>query len=94
MQRAQKLQSVLRPDRDLAAMELLSDRDFLKKIQSLKLTFDLVILCADNNDAISLLSALEGQKTFHITIARTKKTKSVTIEQMRSLLPIQGLLYD
>ena len=86
--------SVLRPDRDLAAMELLSDRDFLKKIQSLKSAFDLVILCADNNDAISLLSALEGQKAFHITIARTKKTKSVTIEQMRSLLPIQGLLYD
>jgi hypothetical protein len=86
--------SVLRPDRDLAAMELLSNRDFLKKIQSLKSTFDLVILCADNNDAISLLSALEGQKTFHITIARTKKTKSATIEQMRSLIPIQGLLYD
>ncbi|MDB9851176.1 Wzz/FepE/Etk N-terminal domain-containing protein [Amylibacter sp.] len=86
--------SVLRPDGDFAAMELLSDRDFLKKTQSLNSTFDLVILCADNNDAISLLSALEGQNTFHITLARTKKTKSATIEQMRSLLPIQGLLHD
>ena len=86
--------SVLRPEEDLAAMELLSHRDFWKKTQSLNLTFDLVFLCADNGDAISLLSALEGQKTFHITIARTKHSKSATIEHMRSLIPIQGLLYD
>ena len=75
-------------------MELLSHRDFWGKIQSLNSTFDLVFLCADNEDAISLLSALEGQKTFHITLARTKNTKSATIAKMRSLLPIQGLLHD
>ncbi|MDC0505054.1 Wzz/FepE/Etk N-terminal domain-containing protein [Amylibacter sp.] len=86
--------SILRPDGDLAAMELLSQRSFWKNIQSLKSTFDLVLLCADNSDAISLLSALEGQKIFHITIAKTKKTKSATLIHMRSLLPIQGLLYD
>ncbi|MDB4132527.1 hypothetical protein N9608_03475, partial [Amylibacter sp.] len=86
--------SILRPDGDLAAMELLSQRDFWKNIQSLNSTFDLVLLCADNSDAISLLSALEGQKMFHITIAKTKKTKSATLIHMRSLLPIQGLLYD
>jgi len=51
-------------------------------------------LSADDGDAISLLRALEGQKMFHITLARTKKTKSATLAQMRSLLPIQGLLYD
>jgi uncharacterized protein involved in exopolysaccharide biosynthesis len=86
--------SILRPDGDLAAMELLSQRSFWKNTQSLNSTFDLVFLCADNNDAISLLNALEGQKTFHLTIARTKKTKSATLIHMRSLLPIQGLLYD
>ncbi|MDB9806303.1 Wzz/FepE/Etk N-terminal domain-containing protein [Amylibacter sp.] len=86
--------SILRPDSDLAAMELLSQRSFWKNIQSLNSTFDLVLLCADNSDAISLLSALEGQKMFHITIAKTKKTKSATLIHMRSLLPIQGLLYD
>ena len=86
--------SILRPDGDLAAMELLSQRSFWKNIQSLISTFDLVLLCADNSDAISLLSALEGQKMFHITIAKTKKTKSATLIHMRSLLPIQGLLYD
>ena len=86
--------SVLRPDGDLAAMELLSHRDFWEKTQSLNSTFDLVFLCADNGDAISLLSALEGQKTFHITLARTRKTKSATLMQMRSLLPIKGLFCD
>ena len=86
--------SVLRPGGDLAAMELLSQRDFWKNTQSLNSTFDLVFLCADNGDAISLLSALEEQKTFHITLARTKRTKSATLVRMRSLLPIQGLLYD
>jgi uncharacterized protein involved in exopolysaccharide biosynthesis len=86
--------SILRPDGDLVAIELLSQRNFWNNIQSLNSTFDLVFLCADNCDAISLLSALEQQKIFHITIARTKKTKSSTLIHMRSLLPIQGLLYD
>ena len=86
--------SILRPDGDLTAMELLSQRDFYNNIKSINSTFDLVFLSADDGDAISLLRALEGQKTFHITLARTKKTKSATLAQMRSLLPIQGLLYD
>jgi uncharacterized protein involved in exopolysaccharide biosynthesis len=86
--------SILRPDGDLEAMELLSHRDFWENIQSLNAKFGLVFLCADGSDAISLLSALEGQKIFHITIARTKKTKSAILMHMRSLLPIQGLLYD
>ncbi|MDC0108747.1 Wzz/FepE/Etk N-terminal domain-containing protein [Amylibacter sp.] len=86
--------SILRPDIDLAAMELLSHRSFWENIQSLNARFDLVFLCADGSDAISLLGALEGQKIFHITVARTKKTKSAILMHMRSLLPIQGLLYD
>ena len=86
--------SILRPDGDLTAMELLSQRGFYNNINSINSTFDLVFLSADDGDAISLLRALEGQKTFHITLARTKKTKSATLAQMRSLLPIQGLLYD
>ena len=86
--------SGLRPDGDVAAMELLGQKDFLGNIQSLNSNFNLVFLCADNDDAISLLSALEGQKTFHVTLARTKNTKSATLVQMRSSLPIQGLLHD
>jgi hypothetical protein len=86
--------SILRPDGDLATMELLSQKDFWDGIQLLNSTFDLVFLSADGGDAISLLSALEGQKMFHITLARTKKTKTSTLWRMRSLLPIQGLLHD
>ena len=86
--------SVLRPDGDTAALELLSKKDFREKIQSLNSTFNLVFLCADGSDAIDLLSALKGQEMFHITLARTKKTKSATLMHMRSLLPIQGLLHD
>jgi len=86
--------SVLKPGDNLATMGLLSQRDFLKNLQSLSPTFDLIFLCADNVDAISLLRALEGQKTFHITIARTKHTKSDTLSYMRSLMPVQGLLHD
>ncbi len=86
--------TVLKPEGDLAAIEFLRQKDFFKDTQSLNSTFNLLFLCADNHDAISLLSALEGQKTFHITLARTKHTKSATLRQMRLLLPIQGLLYD
>jgi uncharacterized protein involved in exopolysaccharide biosynthesis len=86
--------SALIPDSGLDAMELLSQKDFLQNIHSLNSTFDLVFLCADGGDAISLLSTFERQKMFHITLARIKKTKSATLTQMRSRLPIQGLLHD
>jgi uncharacterized protein involved in exopolysaccharide biosynthesis len=86
--------SVLRPNDDFAAMELLSQRNFAKNINSLNSTFDLLFLCADNNDAISLLRALQGQKAFHVTLTRTKYTKFADLAHISSLLPIQGLLHD
>ena len=86
--------SVLKPHGELEAMELLSQKGFWENIQSLTAKFDLVFLCADNGDAISLLRAAEEQNSFHITIARTKNTKSATLAEMRLRLPIQGLLHD
>jgi hypothetical protein len=86
--------SILEPEGDLTAMELLAQKGFRESIQLLNSTFDLIFLSADNGDAISLLSALEGLKAFHITLARTKKTKSADMAQMRSRLPMQGLIYD
>ncbi|MDB9804246.1 hypothetical protein OAC09_04150, partial [Amylibacter sp.] len=86
--------SVLKPNDNLVAMELLSQRDFTKNIQSLSSTIDLLFLCADGNDAISLLRALQGQKAFHVTLARTKRTRSADMAHISSLLPIQGLLHD
>lgn len=86
--------SVLRPRGDMATMELISKKGFLKEIQSLDSHFSLTFLCADNDDAISLLRAIEGQKMYHLTLARTKHTKSFNLTSMRTLLPIQGLIYD
>ena len=86
--------SVLRPDDDISAMDMISQKGFSKKLQSLGSTIDLLFLCADNDEAISLLRALQGQKIFHITLARIKHTKSVTLAHMRSFAPIQGLIHD
>ena len=86
--------SILKPDGNLNAMELLAQKGFRENIHLLNSTFDLVFLSADNDDATSLLNALEGLKAFHITLARTNKTKTVTMKQMRSRLPIQGLIHD
>ena len=86
--------SILRPKNDFLAMELLSQRDFAKNVQALSSNIDLLFMCADNSDAISLLRALQGRKTFHITLARIKYTKSSTLAYIGSLIPIQGLLHD
>ena len=86
--------SVLKPKDDLTALELLSQKSFANNIQLLTSTFNLLLLCADNDDAVSLLRALKEQKTFHITHARTKRTKSADLAQINSLIPIQGLLHD
>jgi uncharacterized protein involved in exopolysaccharide biosynthesis len=86
--------SLLEPLENTKAMDLVSHKEFLNKIRSLETTFNMIFLCADNGDAISLLRALEGQKVFHLALARVKRTKSDAILSMRSLLPIQGLLHD
>lgn len=86
--------SALIPDNNLEAMEMLSKKDFAKNLQTLSSNINILFLCADNGDAISLLRAMQDQKTFHLTLARTKHTKSDTLAYMRSILPIQGLLYD
>ncbi|MDC0565441.1 hypothetical protein OAO56_04115, partial [Amylibacter sp.] len=86
--------SILRPENNSSAIELLSQKDFVKNLQSLCSTIDLLFLCADNDDAISLLRALQEQKIFHVTLARTKYTKSATLTYMRSFFPIQGLIHD
>lgn len=86
--------SVLKLGENVSEMDFVSKRNFTDDIKSLNSTFDLIFLCADNANAISLLSAVEKQKVFHITLMKIKKTKSKTLARMRLLLPIQGLIYD
>jgi len=86
--------SVLHPNNNLGAIELLGQRDFKIKLELLNKNFDIVFLCADNAEAISLASALANEKTVHITVARLKRSKWKTLAHMRTLLPIQGLLHE
>jgi uncharacterized protein involved in exopolysaccharide biosynthesis len=86
--------SILKPNSELQAIDLVSKHDFHSQIDLLRSKFNLIFLCADNNHAISLLSSLSGQNIIHITIARLKKTKSETLNEMIKHLPIQGLLYE
>ena len=86
--------SVLAPEKNIDTIELVKRKDFLKNLRSLNSNYDLIFLCANDKDINSLIRVLEGQKVFHLTSARIKKTRLNTILSMRALLPIQGLLYD
>jgi uncharacterized protein involved in exopolysaccharide biosynthesis len=86
--------SVLTPEINIDTIELVKRKDFLENLRSLNSNYDLIFLCANDKDIISLIRVLEGQKVFHLTLARIKKTRLNTILSMRALLPIQGLLYD
>ena len=55
--------------------------------------FDLVLFCADNHDAFSLLRSFGGQEAFHISIARIKHTKFEVLTEICKLVPINGFLY-
>jgi hypothetical protein len=75
-------------------LDFLSKKDFIQKIEYLNNEFDLVIICADNKDAISLIRPLHFQKVFHVMLARVKHTKKEILSQINTTLPIQGLFYD
>lgn len=75
-------------------IEIVSQRSYLNDLQKLKKKFDLLIMCVDNKETLSSLRALEGQDILHITLAKTKRTKLRMIDEIQSLLPIQGLLYE
>jgi uncharacterized protein involved in exopolysaccharide biosynthesis/aspartate carbamoyltransferase regulatory subunit len=83
--------SILSPNSTYDAM---SQKDFIENIKLLTSTFDMVITCADDYDAMSLLRASQNQNFFHITLARVKHTKLDVLPKMHNLLPIQGLLHD
>lgn len=86
--------SILMPNNKREAIEFLSKQNFSKEVFSLNNKFDLIFVCADDTDAITLLRAIQGQKFFHIALAKTKYTKFISISQTVSLFPVQGLLYE
>lgn len=86
--------SILTPKLQLGSMRHVSERDFVKNLQSLKSSFDFIFLCAENSEAISVLRSVQSQKLLHIMIARIKYTKYDFISRTSYIKPIQVLLHD
>ena len=86
--------SILRPSNQLSPLDFLSKPHFIKDLHCLKENFDIILLCADDAVALSLLRSLKDQKLHHITLAKTKRTSSNKLLQLNSLLPVQGIIYD
>lgn len=86
--------SVLQPNNQLGAIELLGQHDFQDQLEALYSKFDLIFLSADDDDAISLARASINKDVTHITATRIKRTKSEALTRLKKLTPIQGLLYE
>lgn len=86
--------SMLTPNHEMNVIKTLSDTNFVESLKIINKKFDLMFLCADDADSFSLLRALQSENNFHITLTKTRCTKSDTLPIMRSISQIQGLLYD
>ena len=86
--------AVLKPKSHIQNIEFLGQKDFEASLNLLQPEFDLVFLCADDADALSMAGALAGRDLAHITIARLKKTKLQALAHARMLLPIEGLIHE
>ena len=76
------------------SLDVLGQRDFTNNLESLGTIFDFVLICADNEDALTLLRAVQEKKNYHVMLTRKKYTRANSISKMISLLPVQGLLHD
>ena len=86
--------SFLEPKDYLNPLDFLSQHNFSANMQSLLKKYDLIFLCADDNNSISVGRAMQFQEVFHIISVRAKHTKIENLTQICKILPIQGLLYD
>jgi len=86
--------SIIKPKTAFETIDFVGRRDFHEHLKSINSKYDLVFLFADDDDAISLSSALVNQNICHISAVRIKRTKSDDLTKLRNLVPIQGLLYE
>jgi len=86
--------SQLVPYDNLLRSNLLIQKDFSKKLEALKKSYDLIFICVDNSDIIPMLRAVKTLKFYHIFVGRTKHTRIDIISQITEIAPIQGLLHD
>ena len=81
--------SLIRPNN----LEFFINPSFFNEIEKYSSSFDYVLISADDSEAISLLRTIEKEKVFHIMLARTKHTKNIILQEMRSIYPLQGFFY-
>tara|TARA_B100000767_G_scaffold274843_1_gene309223 strand:- start:1000 stop:2946 length:1947 start_codon:yes stop_codon:yes gene_type:complete len=86
--------SVLIPNTNKLIIDFLGYQNFTENLQNLNVSYDLIFVCADNYDTLSLARAVQFQKLFHISLVRSKFTKKRDFLQVGSLLPYQGLLHE
>ena len=86
--------SILQPNNQVNTIDFIGKPDFYDLLKKLESYFDLIFISANNNDALCLASALNGREVTHISIVKLKRTKSQKLSELRSALPIQGLIYE
>ena len=86
--------SILQPNNQVNTIDFIGKPDFYDQLKKLESYFDFIFISANNNDALCLASALNGREVTHISIVKLKRTKSQKLSELRSALPIQGLIYE
>lgn len=85
--------TILEPNNDFIPADFIGKRSFSEDLYSLGGMFDLIFVCADNNECVSLTRAIQFQDIFHILSARVKSTKREKLYELLAIKPIQGLVY-
>ena len=83
----------LKPINHSIPIDFLNQANFSEELQSLNKSFDLIFVCGDDNDSISLARAVNFKEVFHILLARTKYSKRQLLLEIKKSKPIQGLMY-
>ena len=71
----------------------LTGRDFSDNLKLLEKSFDIIFICADNSDSLSLCRAAQFQDAYHVMLSRNRFTKCHQLSQLVEIKKIQGLLY-
>ena len=86
--------SILYVNNSAPPLDLFSMGNFEENWKSIDKNFEYIFMCADNDEAITLVRAIGDLNVYHILLAKTKLTKSSMLSKICTIIPIQGLLHD
>jgi uncharacterized protein involved in exopolysaccharide biosynthesis len=86
--------SILYVNNSAPPLDLFSMGNFEENWKSIDKNFEYIFMCADNDEAITLVRAIRDLNVYHILLAKTKLTKSSMLSKICTIIPIQGLLHD